>query len=127
MKYALLKMIFIAAVLIAQFPVSSAQATCAYNSAYQLVCASEHVERRKISGYTHVAQSSYDFRSTHDNSSVIPPSQALRSALQHSPGSKGLGVRLLNGQRLMYAVKLKTGSQVRRILVDARTGNIVGE
>ncbi len=58
---------------------------------------------------------------------VIPPSAALRAALGYSPGSQGLGVRLLKDGRLMYAVKLKTGNRVHRVLVDAQTGQVVGE
>lgn len=58
---------------------------------------------------------------------MIPPSVALQVALNYSPGSQGLGVRLLQGARLMYAVKLKTGNRVHRVLVDAHTGQVLGE
>lgn len=58
---------------------------------------------------------------------IIPPSVALRVALSYSPGSQGLGVSLLQGRRLMYAVKLKTGNRIHRVLVDAQTGQIVGD
>jgi hypothetical protein len=58
---------------------------------------------------------------------IIPPSVALRTALGYSPGSQGLGVRLLKDGRLMYAVKLKTGNRVHRVLVDAQTGQVVGD
>jgi hypothetical protein len=58
---------------------------------------------------------------------IIPPSTALRIALAASPGSQGLGVSLLKGPRLVYAVKLKTGSQIHRVLVDAETAQIVGQ
>jgi uncharacterized membrane protein YkoI len=58
---------------------------------------------------------------------AIPPSVALRLALSYSPGSQGLGVDLVKGRRPMYAVKLKTGNRVHRVLVDAETGQIVGE
>lgn len=58
---------------------------------------------------------------------MIPPSAALQAALHYAPGSKGLGVRLLQGSRLMYAVKLKTGDRIRRVLIDARTGEVLGE
>jgi len=57
---------------------------------------------------------------------VIAPSMALSLALRYSPGSKGLDVTLVEGGR-RYAVKLKTGNRVHRVLVDARTGQIVGE
>lgn len=58
---------------------------------------------------------------------VIAPSMALRIALRYSPGSQGLDVALVQGGRLIYAVKLKTGNRVHRVLVDARTGQVVGE
>jgi uncharacterized membrane protein YkoI len=58
---------------------------------------------------------------------VIAPSMALRIALRYSPGSQGLDVTLVQGGRPMYAVKLKTGNRVHRVLVDARTGQILGD
>lgn len=58
---------------------------------------------------------------------IIPPSTALQIALSASPGSQGLGVSLLKGPRLIYAVKLKTGNQIHRVLVDAETAQVVGE
>ena len=56
----------------------------------------------------------------------IPPSVALRNALRYAPGSKGLGVRLRKGPRPVYAVKLKSGNRIHRIMIDARTGKRVG-
>jgi len=58
---------------------------------------------------------------------VIAPSMALSLALRYSPGSKGLDVTLMEGGRPVYAVKLKTGNRVHRVLVDARTGQVLGE
>jgi len=58
---------------------------------------------------------------------VIPPSVALQVALSYSPGSQGLGVSLLRGPRLMYSVKLKTGNQIHRVLVDAQTAQVVSQ
>jgi uncharacterized membrane protein YkoI len=58
---------------------------------------------------------------------VIAPSMALRIALRYSPGSQGLDVTLVEGGRPAYAVKLKTGNRVHRVLVDALTGQILGE
>lgn len=58
---------------------------------------------------------------------MVPPSVALKNALRYSPGSQGLGVRLMRGSRLVYAVKLKTGSRIHRVLVDAKTGQVVGQ
>ena len=58
---------------------------------------------------------------------VIAPSMALNIALGYSPGSQGLDVTLVEGGRPMYAVKLKTGNRVHRVLVDALTGQILGQ
>ncbi len=55
----------------------------------------------------------------------ISPSQALRKALRVSPGSMGLGVELLPGAPPVYAVKLKTGSRIHRVLVDALSGRVL--
>jgi uncharacterized membrane protein YkoI len=62
-----------------------------------------------------------------DDQQLIAPSMALSLALRYSPGSQGLGVTLKQGGRPVYAVKLKTGNRVHRVMVDARTGQIVGE
>ncbi len=61
------------------------------------------------------------------NERVIPPSMALSIALGYSPGSQGLDVTLVERGRPMYAVKLKTGNRVHRVLVDALTGQILGQ
>ena len=61
------------------------------------------------------------------NQQVIAPSMALSIALRYSPGSQGLDVTLVEGGRPMYAVKLKTGNRVHRVLVDALTGQILGQ
>jgi uncharacterized membrane protein YkoI len=74
----------------------------------------------------HVAQTSQRMAQQSDGQ-LIAPSMALRLALRYSPGSKGLDVTLVEGGRPVYAVKLKTGNRVHRVLVDARTGQIVGE
>jgi hypothetical protein len=61
------------------------------------------------------------------NQQLIGQTMALRQALRYSPESQGLGVTLKEGGRPVYAVKLKTGNRVHRVLVDARTGEIIGE
>jgi uncharacterized membrane protein YkoI len=76
-------------------------------------------------GVVHVAQVSQQM-AQQSGGQVIAPSMALRLALRYSPGSTGLDVSLVEGGR-RYAVKLKTGNRVHRVLVDARTGQIVGE
>jgi hypothetical protein len=58
---------------------------------------------------------------------LIGPTEALTQALSVVPGGKALGVKLLKGPNPVYAVKLRVGGQVRRILVDARTARILGE
>ena len=58
---------------------------------------------------------------------MIPPSVALRAAMSVAPGGKALGVRLMQGQTLMYSVKIKTGHRLYRVLVDARTGQVIGQ
>jgi hypothetical protein len=75
------------------------------------------------------AQPSYQEkpRKRQEGGRVIPPSVALQVALSYSPGSQGLGVSLLRGPRLMYSVKLKTGNQIHRVLVDAQTAQVVGQ
>ena len=55
----------------------------------------------------------------------IPPSQALRLAQRRWPNSIALSVRLLKRNTPVYAVKLKAGSQVVQVLVDAVTGMIL--
>ena len=62
-----------------------------------------------------------------DRGQLIGPTEALTQALSVVPGGKALGVKLLKGQNPVYAVKMRVGGQVRRVLVDARTGRIVGE
>ncbi len=55
----------------------------------------------------------------------ISPSQALRKVLRRLPGSLGLGVELLPGSPPVYSVKLKTGSRIHRVLVDAISGRVL--
>ena len=54
----------------------------------------------------------------------ITASRALRAALRVVPGSRGLGVRYRSG-RGVYIVTLKTGNRIRRVTVDARTGQAI--
>ena len=52
----------------------------------------------------------------------VAPSRAAKRA-QRAYGGKILGVRLRGG---VYIVKLRASNQIRNVMVDARTGNIVG-
>jgi uncharacterized membrane protein YkoI len=62
-----------------------------------------------------------------DAEGLIGPTEALTQALAAVPNGKPLGVKLLRGPAPVYAVKLRVRGKVRRILVDARTAQIVGE
>ena len=54
----------------------------------------------------------------------VTPSEALRLAQQRWPRSIPLSVRLLRRSPPVYAVKLKAGSRVVKVMVDARTGRV---
>jgi hypothetical protein len=86
-------------------------------------------ERRQIEIYSQ--PSSYgDDRFVQNNESgggLIGPTEALTQALAAVPGGKALGVKLLKGPTPVYAVKLRVRGKVRRILVDARTAQVLGE
>ena len=58
---------------------------------------------------------------------LIGETEALTQAEAAVPGSRALGIKLLNGQTPRYAVKLRVRGKVRRIYVDARTGQVLGE
>jgi uncharacterized membrane protein YkoI len=58
---------------------------------------------------------------------LIPESMAVGVAMQILPDSKPLGVRLLSGDRPVYAVKVRSQGQVQRVLVDALTGEVIGQ
>lgn len=57
---------------------------------------------------------------------IIPPSMVYRIAHAYVPGCTVLKVSLDHATR-MYAVKVKSGNEVRRLIVDARTGEVVGD
>jgi uncharacterized membrane protein YkoI len=57
---------------------------------------------------------------------VIPPSTVYRIAMQYMPGCTVLRVSLDKAAKT-YAVKVKSGNEVRKLLVDARTGEVVGD
>ena len=80
----------------------------------------------RVGDVVHVAQTGQRM-AQQSGGQLIAPSMALRVALRYSPGSKGLDVTLMESGRPVYAVKLKTGNRVHRVLVDARTGQVVGE
>jgi len=58
----------------------------------------------------------------HKRGKFIAPSRAAKRAQRAFPG-KILGVRLRGG---VYVVKLRASNHIRIVLVDARTGQIVG-
>ena len=51
----------------------------------------------------------------------VPPSAAVKLALQAVPGAEPLGVKLKGDH---YVVKLKQGGTVIQVLVDASTGQV---
>jgi uncharacterized membrane protein YkoI len=51
----------------------------------------------------------------------VPPSAAVKLALQAVPGAEPLGVKLKGDH---YVVKLKQGGTVIQVLVDATTGQV---
>jgi uncharacterized membrane protein YkoI len=61
------------------------------------------------------------------NQGLIGETEALTQAMAAIPGGKPLSVKLLKGSTPMYAVKLRVRGKVRRIFVDARTAQILGE
>jgi uncharacterized membrane protein YkoI len=88
-------------------------------------------QRRRPQAYENDEPSYYSddvfVQSGNDRGQLIGPTEALTQALSVVPGGKALGVKLLKGQKPVYAVKMRVGGQVRRVLVDARTGQILGE
>ena len=86
-------------------------------------------QRRRIEIYS---EPSYydDDRFVQNNDTgenLIGPTEALTQALAAVPDGKALGVKLLKGPTPVYAVKLRVRGKVRRILVDARTAQVLGE
>jgi hypothetical protein len=77
-------------------------------------------------GHGHATDTQHSLRVA-QSGPTITPSMALRLALSYSPGSQGLDVTLVQGRPLMYAVKLKTGARIHRVLVDANTGQVRDE
>lgn len=70
---------------------------------------------------------SFEKVQSYGSDQLIPPSAAVRSAKSVAPaGSKVLVVKLRNGARPVYVVRLRKGGQVRRIRVDARNGRVLG-
>ncbi len=61
------------------------------------------------------------------NSSLIPQSVALQNALRYASGGQGLGISLSGGSRPVYVVKVKKGSRIFRVRVDARNGRVLGQ
>ena len=58
----------------------------------------------------------------HSGDYPIPPSEAANIAKDANPGSKVLSVKLLPSG--VYAVTLKNGGSVSRVMVDATSGSI---
>ena len=56
---------------------------------------------------------------------LIPPTVALKRAVQYAGGGNVLQVRLRRGARPVYVVKVKKKGQIRRVRVDARSGRVL--
>jgi hypothetical protein len=86
--------------------------------------------RRNIEAYPEPPYGGEDqFVQTYDREEegLIGQTEALTQALAAVPGGKPLSVKLLGGPTPVYAVKLRVRGRVRRILVDARTAQVLGE
>ena len=59
------------------------------------------------------------------NGQLVPKSVAARAARRYS-GGQVLGIRLRNGSRPVWVVKVKTRGKIRRVQVDARNGRVIG-
>jgi uncharacterized membrane protein YkoI len=57
---------------------------------------------------------------------VISPSVVYRIVKEYAPGATVLRVTLQPNTQI-YAVRLRSGNTVRRLLIDGRSGRIVGE
>src|SRR5215475_13803684 len=57
---------------------------------------------------------------------VTPPSVVYRIVKEYAPGATVLRVTLQPDTQT-YAVRLRSGNTVRRLLIDAQSGRIVGE
>lgn len=55
----------------------------------------------------------------------LSPSQALKRALRRWPGGIGLSVRLLRHSQPVYVVRIRAGSRVVQVKVDAMNGRIM--
>lgn len=86
-------------------------------------------QRRQIEIYSQPSDYGEDqFVQNNDTGeNLIGPTEALTRALAAVPDGKALGVKLLRGPTPVYAVKLRVRGKVRRILVDARTAQVLGE
>lgn len=61
---------------------------------------------------------------TQGGSNLVPPSTAARAAQRVVPGTL-LDVQLSQRGSPVYLVKLRGGGQVRVVVVDARTGQVI--
>ena len=89
-----------------------------YNQSYGY--GKQRKQVRKIRRYRVITQ----YADSYDNQYPVSESQAAYIAQQDYPGAKVLKVKLL--QSGVYAVTLKDGGNVSRVLVDATTGEVLG-
>lgn len=91
-----------------------------YNQGYGQGYGKQRKLVRKIRRYRVITQ----YADSYDNQYPVSESQAAYIAQQNYPGAKVLKVKLL--QSGVYAVTLKDGGNVSRVLVDATTGEVLG-
>ena len=77
-------------------------------------------QTRKVRRYRAITQ----YADSYDNEYPVSESQAAYIAQQYYPSAKVLKVKLL--QSGVYAVTLKDGGNVSRVLVDATSGELLG-
>ena len=77
-------------------------------------------QTRKVRRYRAITQ----YADSYDNQYPVSESQAAYIAQQYYPSAKVLKVKLL--QSGVYAVTLKDGGNVSRVLVDATSGELLG-
>jgi uncharacterized membrane protein YkoI len=82
-----------------------------------------HKYRRAVAQNYEFSQYAGEEDSYGDSNAAVSPSQAASIAKRSWPGSKVLRVQLLPSG--VYAVTLKQGGEVSRVLVDASSGDLV--
>ncbi len=91
-----------------------------YGQGYGQGNGKQRKQTRKVRRYRAITQ----YADSYDNQYPVSESQAAYIAQQYYPSAKVLKVKLL--QSGVYAVTLKDGGNVSRVLVDATSGELLG-